>query len=233
MIDFESFISEEIAIAPPHPLAQNLDLPLPDTSSASVQEIREIQLRDRIPGVVKRIVLVDADTFWQYWWCVPGRMLLPEDVELLKCDRPRLESILEKLVWLFGGFCFGANSDREGKQVPIHDWQDVVKFAQQQGYESYVLDIDFMPIAIKYAPQSSHPTQTTHIAVEPPHWHIEFLQLTPIPGGYKVQEPKTACSCQIWTGMPFLKQVPTGITSSRYDLWVSRPLDITQPPWLK
>ena len=82
MIDFDSLIHEEVLFAPPHPLEQNLELPIPDHRSASVQEIREIQRREHIPGVVKRYVFLDADTFWEYWWSVPGRMLLPEDVEL-------------------------------------------------------------------------------------------------------------------------------------------------------
>jgi hypothetical protein len=83
VIDLELFIPEEIAIAPKHPLAQNLDLPLPDANRASSEEIREIQRRDRIPGVVKRIIPFDANTFWEYWWCVPGRLLLAEDVEVM------------------------------------------------------------------------------------------------------------------------------------------------------
>jgi hypothetical protein len=237
VIDFDSFIPEELMIAPKHPLEQHLELPIPDTRSASVREIREIQLRSRIPGVVKRFILLDTDTFWQYWWCVPGRILLPEDVELLSSDRPRVESILEKLIWLFGGHCFTKDSDRTDEQIPIHDWQDVLTFAQQQGFESYLLDIDFMPLAIKRDHRHSHPTpantDTTHIAVEPPHWHIEFLQLIPTNGGFEIQQQKTVCSCQIWTGKPFLKHLPSGIASARYDLWVARPLDITQPLWLK
>ena len=237
MNTFDSFIPEGLLSTLQHPLAQNLELPIPDAQSASVEEIRKIQLRDRIPGVVKRILLVDTETLWEYWWCVPGRMLLPEDVDLLSRDRPRVESILEKLVWLFGGYCFSQGSQLQGDQIPIHDWQEILQFAHQQGFDSYILDIDFLPLAIKRdLRHSQHPEEDTdinYIAVEPAHWHIEFLQLTPTNGGFEIKEPKTLCSCQIWTGEPFIKHIPTGITSTRYDLWVSRPLDITQPPWLK
>jgi hypothetical protein len=234
---FDAFIPEELLSAPQHPLAQNLELPIPDTQSASIQEIREIQQRDRIPGVVKRILLVDTETLWEYWWCVPGRMLLPEDVELLNCDRPRVENILEKLVWLFGGYCLSQDSHLQGDHKPIYDWQEILKFAYQQGFDAYILDIDFMPLAIKRDIRHSQPTNEdtdiTHIAVEPPHWHVEFLQLTPTQGGFEIKEPKTLCGCQIWTGKPFIKNITTDITATHYDLWVSRPLDITQPPWLK
>jgi hypothetical protein len=237
VIDIDSFLPEELTIAQKHPLEQNLDLPIPDPQSASVQEIREIQRRDRIPGVVKRFIFWDADTFWEYWWCVPGRILLPEDVEVLTCDRPRVESIIAKLIWLFGGLCFSKNTHRDGEQLPVHDWQDVLQFAQKQGFESYLLDIDFMPLAIKRDFRHSHPTEsntdTSHIAVEPAHWHIEFLQLVPTTGGFELQEQKTVCSCQIWTGKPFLKHVSSDISSVRYDLWIARPMNITQPSWLK
>ncbi|HEY9608456.1 hypothetical protein [Allocoleopsis sp.] len=237
MIDFDSFLPEELTIALKHPLEQNLDLPIPDPQSASVEDIREIQRRDRIPGVVKRFIFWDADTFWEYWWCVPGRILLPEDVQVLTGDRSRVESIIAKLIWLFGGFCFTKDSHRNGEQLPVHDWQDVLQFAQQQGFESYLLDIDFMPLTIKRDSRHSNPSEknidASYIAVEPAHWHIEFLQLIPTMGGFELQEQKTVCSCQIWSGKPFLKHVPSGISSVRYDLWIARPMNITQPSWFK
>jgi hypothetical protein len=233
MIDFDSFIPDEITIAPKHPLEQNLELPIPDTQNA--EEVREVQRRDRIPGVVKRTIPLDHEVSWEYWWCVPGRLLLPEDVELMKRDRDRLESILEKLVWLFGGHCFSQHCHRQGDRLPVHDWQEVLAFARQQGFESYLLDIDFLPTAIKRDNRHSNlvedETDLGHIAVEPAHWHIEFFQVATINGGFEMQEPKPVCSCQIWTGKPFIKHLHTGETSTRYDLWVSRPLDITQPPW--
>lgn len=269
MIDFDSFISDEIWLAPQHPLAQNLELPIFDDNRASSEGIREIQqlIRDnvsdraqaeplgmpleteipagvnsaledlRIPGVVKRIIPLDNDTSWEYWWCVPGRLLLSEDVELMRVDLPRVQSILEKLVWLFGGHCFGKDFHRQGDLLPVHDWQEVLTFARQHGFESYLLDIDYLPTAIKRYNQASNPIKdsadTEYIAVEPAHWHIEFFQLTPTDGGFEIQHPKTICSCQIWTGKPFIKHLHTGETSIRYDLWVAQPLDLTQPPWLR
>lgn len=268
MIDFGSFISEEIWLAPQHPLAHNLELPIFEANHSAYEEIRAIKefVRDnvsdrapaeqlgtplvsessgsvnsapeelRIPGVVKRIIPLDNDTSWEYWWCVPGRLLLPEDVELMTDDLPRVESILEQLVWLFGGHCFGKECDRQGDLLPVHDWQEVLAFARQQGFESYLLDIDYLPTAIKRYNQESDPvkdsTDTEYIAVEPAHWHIEFFQLTPTDGGFEIQHPKTICSCQIWTSKPFIKHLHTGETSIRYDLWVAHPLDLTQPPWL-
>lgn len=269
MIDFDSFISEEIWLAPQHPLADNLELPIFEANHSASEEIRAIKefVRDnisdrtpaeqlgtslvsessdsvnsapeklRIPGVVKRIIPLDNDTSWEYWWCVPGRLLLPEDVELMTGDLPRVESILEKLVWLFGGHCFGKDCDRQGDLLPVYDWQEVLTFARQKGFESYLLDIDYLPTAIKRYNQELHPvkdnTDTEYIAVEPAHWHIEFFQLTPTDGGFEIQHPKTICSCQIWTSKPFIKHLHTGETSIRYDLWVAHPLDLTQPPWLR
>ncbi|HEY9634495.1 MAG TPA: hypothetical protein V6D14_13870 [Coleofasciculaceae cyanobacterium] len=236
MAEFDSLIPEEITIAPKHPLEKNLELPIPDGNTGSKEEIRAIQRRDRIPGVVKRIISLDADTSWEYWWCVPERLLLPEDVELINSDRDRIESILKKLLWLFGGCCFGKDTQRQGEQQVVHDWQEILKFAHQHGFESYLLDIDFLPTAIKhYNPQASlteSNPDASYIAVEPAHWHIEFFQLITTSGGFEMQEPKPICSCQIWTSKPFIKNLHTGETSTQYSLWVSRPLDITQPSWL-
>jgi hypothetical protein len=71
------------------------------------------------------------------------------------------------------------------------------------------------------------------IAVEPAHWHVEFFQLQPTNGGFELPKLKTVCSGQIWTSKPFVKCLQTGKSTTRYDLWISRPLDITQPYWLK
>jgi hypothetical protein len=79
VIDFHSFLPDEITIAPKHPLAQNFELLIPEANSASSEEIRQIQQslsgaaleEPRLSGIVKRIIPLDADTFWEYWWCVP------------------------------------------------------------------------------------------------------------------------------------------------------------------
>jgi hypothetical protein len=55
--------------------------------------------------------------------------------------------------------------------------------------------------------------------------------LQPTDGGFQLQEPKNVCSCQIWTGKPFIKHLESAEVITRYDLWVSRPLDLTNPPW--
>lgn len=218
---FDLLIPESMAIAPPHPLTA-LDVPLLQNSP-----------QQRLPGVVKRIIPLDAESSWEYWWCVPSRLLLPEDVELIEQDRDRVESILEQLIWLFGAHCFSDQSVRLGEQLLVNNWQEVQKFALNQGFASYLLDIDFLPTAIKRYQSSSTKEQlaTAYVAVEPAHWHIEFLQLVAVEGGFQIQQPKPVCSCQIWTGKPFLKHLETGEISTRYDLWVSTPLDLTQPAW--
>lgn len=226
MLNLDLFFSEEITNAADHPLAKNLELSLPDSQEASLAEIWATQQRDRIPGVVKRIIPTDGTNFWEYWWCVPDRLLLPEDVQLLQSDRPRVEAILSKLVWVWGGRCLGNETSREQDKKLIYDWQQVLTFVQQQNLQLDVLDIDFLPMAIRLDPSASD-----HVAVEPAHWHIEFFQLQPIQDGFKLQEPKNVCSCQIWTSKPFIKHLKTGEATTRYDLWVSQPLDLTSPPW--
>lgn len=221
-----NLFSEKITHAAEHPLAKNLELPLPDLQETSLAEIWAIQRQQAIPGVVKRIIPLDGTSFWEYWWCVPNRLLLPEDVQLLQSDRSRVEAIVSKLVWLWGGRCFGEETNREQEKDAVYDWQQILAFVQQQNLQIDVLDVDFLPMAIKLATDAPD-----YVAVEPAHWHVEFFQLQPTQGGFQLQEPKNVCSCQIWTGRPFTKHIGTGETTTRYDLWVSRPLDLTSPPW--
>ncbi|MBD1836238.1 hypothetical protein H6F61_27040 [Cyanobacteria bacterium FACHB-472] len=229
MLNLDSFVPNEMTIAPKHPLAANMDLPIPDGRSASKEEIRLIQRRDRIPGVIKRTLPLDAQIYWEYWWCIPDRVLLEEDLELLRSDRIRQETILSKLVWLFGGYCFGDDSELHGEKDPVYDWQKVVEFACQHNYQSYVLDIDFLPTAIKQV-QQQHSNEC--VAVEPGHWHIEFFRLQQTEADFEIQEPKNLCSCQIWTGKPFIKNLQTGESLTRYDLWISSPGNIINSTWL-
>lgn len=243
MLEFNSFIAEALAFAPEHPLEQNLERFLPDIRIASPEEIRAIQRRDRIPGIVRRLIPLNSTRVWEYWWCVPGRMLLPEDLEIIRCDRQRIETILTKLIWLLGGLCFGENSCFYGDADSVYDWQQVLEFARNSGVSPDVMDIDFMPTAIAqvnlshpYDQLSALPTaegQTpNYVVVEPGHWHIEFFPLQAIEGGFELQESKPMCSCQIWTGKPFIKNLETGETTTRYDLGLATPFDITSHPWL-
>ncbi|MBD1927325.1 hypothetical protein H6F74_13880 [Trichocoleus sp. FACHB-90] len=229
MLNLDSFVPNEMTIAPKHPLEANMDLPIPDGRSASKEEIRLIQRRDRIPGVIKRTLPLDAQIYWEYWWCIPDRVLLEEDLELLRSDRIRQETVLSKLVWLFGGYCFGDDSELHGEKDPVYDWQKVVEFACQHNYQSYVLDIDFLPTAIKLDNRHSDGC----VAVEPGHWHIEFFRLQQTEADFEIQEPKNLCSCQIWTGKPFIKNLQTGETLTRYDLWISSPGNIISSTWLR
>ena len=234
MLNFDQFIPSELMQAYPHPLSQNLTRHLPDGETGSIQEIREMQLRDRIPGLVKRLIPLNPLTFWEYWWCVPGRMLLPEDMEVLKRDRPRLEAILSKLVWLLGGNCFGDDTSLQEESTPVYDWPQVLAFVESSGLRPDLLDIDFLPTAIEPLPyfslgnghDPSSQESPNFVAIEPAHWHIEFFQLEPIAGGFDLVHPKQLCSCQIWTGKPFIKNLKTGETKTRYDLWISCPHDL-------
>ncbi|MBD2183356.1 hypothetical protein H6S82_15250 [Planktothrix sp. FACHB-1355] len=240
MLDFDGFIPNEMLLAQPHPLDDNLMRHLPDSEVASTEEIREIQLRDRIPGIIKRLIPLNPLVSWEYWWSVPGRILLPEDVEVLQSDRPRLEAILAKLVWLLGGHCFGDNTPVDCDSSPVYNWQQILAFVEACGMKPDLLDIDFLPTAIDPTPiaprngngESPEKSQK-YVAIEPAHWHIEFFEILPIEGGFQLAFPKKLCSCQIWTGTPFIKNLETGETVTRYDLWVSSPHDMINPPWLE
>ena len=215
------FISSDMMNAPEHPLADNLELSI--IGEVEGQKCDRASWNGnglRIPGIVKRIIPIDNTTFWEYWWCVPGRLLLPEDVALLQSDFPRVESILTKLVWLWGGRFIGDETSRD-----VSNWQQVLELGRENKLNPDIIDIDFLPLTVKANEDEGN------IAVEPAHWHIEFFQLEPTDGGYKLQEPKKACGCQIWTGKPFVKQLDTEEAIIRYELNISQPLDMTSPPW--
>lgn len=206
------FILPEIMNAPEHPLADSLEM--------LETKIVDGEKSDRIPGIVKRIIPLDHNTSWSYWWCVPGNLLQPEDVALLQSDFTRVESILTKLIWLWGGRFIGAETSQD-----VSDWQQVLELVRENNFSADVIDIDFFPLTVK-----ANQTQD-NIAVEPAHWHIEFFQLEATDGGYKLQEPKKACGFQVWTGKPFIKQLDTGEATIRYDLGIAQPSDMTSPPW--
>jgi len=237
MVAGELFIAEEMMAAPEHPLANQLETFVADPLQESPATIRDKQQRDRIPGIVKRIIPIDNNTNWEYWWCVPGRIILPEDLQVLQSDRPRVEAIISKLIWLWGGHCFGEQSTHNlADSEPVYNWQKVLDFAHKQNLTPEILDIDFLPGAVNqlYSQESNATSRSTpdYVGVEPAHWHIEFFQLQPVEGGYELKEPKQLCSCQIWTSKPFLKNIATDeVTISEQALWLSRPLDLTNPPW--
>lgn len=231
MSEFESFIPEDMMLAPEHPLDKNFERTQTSEQTSSTEN-QKIQQSDRTSGLVKRLIPIDNSTFWEYWWCVPGQRLLPEDVQLLQSDRFRLETILSKILWLWGGYCCGEATILQESEL-IHDWQKVLNFVQQQGLKPDVIDVDFLPLTVKTDTQNSNPESSTpkYVAVEPAHWHIEFFQLQPKDGGFELQEPKKTCGCQIWTRKPFIKHLETGEVTNRFDLWLSQPLDLTNPPW--
>ena len=205
------FISSDMMNAPKHPLADNLELSIVGV---------EGQKCDSTPGIVKRIIPIDNTTFWEYWWCIPGQLLLPEDVALLQSDYNRIESILTKLVWLWGGRFMGAETSSE-----VNNWSHVLELVREHKINPDVVDIDFFPLTVKTNEAQGN------IGVEPAHWHIEFFQLEATDGGYKLQEPKKACGCQIWTGKPFVKQLDTEEAMISYDLGIAQPSAMTSPPW--
>lgn len=235
MVAGELLISSEMMTAPEHPLMNGLEPPLLERSESpkSLVEIHEQQKRDRLPGIVKRIIPIDNNTAWEYWWCVPGRLLLPEDIELLQRDRPRVEAILSKLIWLWGAYCHGEQTSRSFSEgAAIHDWQAVLAFVDQQHLKPEIIDIDFLPLAVNNLYGQDTTTTPDYVAVEPAHWHIEFFPLQTVDGYFQLQEPKQLCSCQIWTNKPFLKHLTSGnVLIPEKNLWLSRPLDLTDPPW--
>ncbi len=214
------FISLEMMNAPEHPLANSLELLETKIADGEYDNASAPGYGLRISGMVKRIIPLDNTTSWSYWWCIPGKLLLPEDVALLQSDFTRVESILIKLLWLWGGRFISTETSRD-----VTSWQQLLELVRESKLKPDVLDIDFFPLTVKVDEVQGN------IAVEPAHWHIEFFQLEANDGGYRLQEPKKVCGCQVWTGKPFSKQLDTEEATIRYDLAIAQPSDMTSPPW--
>ena len=92
MLNLDNFICDAVLFTQPHPLAENSSLSLASFQGVtSSEEVWEVQKRDRISGLHKRISPLDYATSWEYWWSIPGRMLLPEDMEVLEPAHIHLE----------------------------------------------------------------------------------------------------------------------------------------------
>jgi hypothetical protein len=103
------FIPEELAIAPGYPAGTP-------------------------PHLTLREVSIDGNTSVQIWSPKSDAILLPEEVNLLRSDRLRVEVICSRLVWLLGANC-SENDDYLGASDKlIYQWEDVTYFAGKYGF---------------------------------------------------------------------------------------------------
>lgn len=185
----DRFIPPELAIAPPY-------------SSG------------KLPNLIRRKVPIDCNTSIQVWSPKANAILLPEEVNVLRSDRLRVEVICSRLVWLLGANCSEHEDYLVANEKLIHHWEDIVYFACKYGFRPHVIDLLFSPPIIRplYTPLAKSPrTQfanaPTHWVMEPACWEIFFLELKPVEGGFKAEPRTKPLSVIVWTGEPITKLV--------------------------
>ena len=157
MID--SFIPNEIAVAPnPLGLSPNLKL-------------------TTIP--------IDGSSQFELWMPLTGGTILLEEGVLLKGDRPRLEEICDRLVWLLGAHLIQPEQETHPylHTSPIYDWGSVKQFLKQSGVAFNALGFSYMPQEIC---SSYSQTGGTTWMLYPASWTILLLNLQPAGKGFQV-----------------------------------------------
>lgn len=159
MID--SFIPAELAVAPnPLGLAPNLKL-------------------TTIP--------VDANTCFELWMPNINAILMREEAQLLASDRPRIEEICARLIWLMGAHLVGTGSPLP--TTPIYDWRKIRQSLQQA--DPAIADFNAIGIAhTPYAICPENPAETEFSStwtLYPPTWEIFFINLHPLQKGFQVR----------------------------------------------
>jgi hypothetical protein len=173
MID--SFISPNLAVAP-NPLGM-------------------------VSGLKLVTIPIDSQIFFELWTPTCNDSLLPEEAELLKGDRARLEEICEKLTWLFGATPF--NRDTVCMQEPDYSWPHLMELLQHSGARFAALTIDCFPQAI--FPNDILDGIATAWTVRPLTWQISFWELEPAGQGYVPLRLPIGLS--IAHGQPITRQV--------------------------
>lgn len=125
---------------------------------------------------------IDAYTCFELWMPEAHRALLPEEAMLLRGDRARLEEICAKLMDLLGA---ALSHDDANDQLPIDRWQGLRSALYESG-------ANFDAIGVTYLPQTLSPSPTrkgglTAWTLQQARWDIAFLNLQPLPLGFRAQ----------------------------------------------
>lgn len=158
------------------------------------------------PNLTLRTVAVDACTSFEVWSPGAKALLLPEEADLLRSDRLRVEVICSKLVWLVGATCSEREDGSEDASKCIYDWEEVIDFASKYKFYSDIVDVVFCPQTIRpiYRLTSGTPT---HWVIEPANWEIFLLALKPSKSGFKVESRAVPLRIHLWTGKPITRAI--------------------------
>lgn len=158
------------------------------------------------PNLCLRTVSVDACTSFEVWSPRAKVILLPQEADLLRSDRFRVEAICTKLVWLIGATCSEREDDSEDVCKRIYDWEDAIEFASKYGFQPDMVDVVFCPQTVRPVYRAIDDTPT-HWVIEPANWEIFLLTLKPVELGFKVESRSVPLRIHLWTGKPITKAI--------------------------
>ena len=219
----KSYLPEEICKAPDYHLAENSPKDLPEVETGSTKSkyldslapISAVQVFEDIPGIKKSTFSLDTETSFEVWTILPNRVLLPEDLDFLKQDKHRVESIAKQLVEIGDSWL---NSQIFDKKLKVQNWEDILKILDKYEYGYELIDIVELPYKIsKTNLQNESSEKAKYWSISPPSWNISLKRTRSFNGCYIVDEYNSSYnfSIEVWIGIHFLKNIQTGEVITR------------------
>lgn len=214
----ESYISGNLCIAPEYHLAKNTNKELPDIEPNLIKskyldllaEISAIQIFEDIPGIKKNRITIDSKHLFEIWEPIANRILLIEDLEFLKKDNQRIESVVEKLTWLGDSWL---TSEILDEKLKIATWSDALNVIHHHNYRFDFITIGFHSSKIVLERQDNKSGKTSkYWGVYPPFWEICLNKTRTFNGGYIIDDYNTPYHfrIEVWAGIPFFRNIHTG-----------------------
>jgi hypothetical protein len=141
---------------------------------------------------------------------IPNRVLIPEDIKLLKKDNKRVEAIVKKITEVF--YCC-LNSEILDKPLKIKSWEDTQELVHQYKYEFDFINIHYNHPQIKVETHQEELGQTgEYWAVYPPYLTIDLIKTRGLNGGYIIDDYNSLFNFRImaWAGLPLFRNIKTG-----------------------
>lgn len=214
----KSYFSEDLCTAPEYYLAKNIGKELPriepDTLKSqyldSLAEVSAFQIFEDIPGIRKNRITIDATTLFEIWEPILDRILLVEDLNFLRIDQQRIDTIVAKLTWLGNSWL---SAEILNQKMQVDTWEEVLDIATKYDYEFDIITVDYRPAQIVLEIRNNQSQQTTEYwGVYPSGWEIFLHKTRAFNGGYIIDDYNTPYKfkIEVWTGIPFFRNIQNG-----------------------
>lgn len=217
----QSFLQQELCKAPDYRLEKNTtkELPKVDLEATkavyldSLAAVSAAQIFEEVPGIEKVKILVDARTSFEIWNLMPSRVLLPQDVEILRSDRARVEAIIKTIVGVFD--CWLSSEILEQK-LQVHSWEEVLELLENYKYEFDFINISYTHPRVQRETRTVGQDGVEYWAIYPPCLTIKLIKTRGLNGGYIVDDYNSLYNFQIeaFAGLPLFRNIQTGTVAT-------------------